>query len=143
MHIFFLKMYILHLLEKTSPPFILYLDFTVRTTGPLKVPEDSMCFQGACFRNELTSSKIKNKLGFFFIMQVCIIITFLLHLHLIRRHTFDIRMRGVTSWSDFRNTEWNNNTENQPKHVSLSPDCWGLREEAYQYVREKLWNMIA
>ena len=65
MHIFFLKTYILHLLEKTSPPFILYLDFTVRKTGPLNVPEDSMCFQGACFRNELTSSKIKNKLGFF------------------------------------------------------------------------------
>ena len=61
MHIFFLKMYILHLLEKTSPPFILYLDFTVRTTGPLKVPEDSMCFHLAYFRNELTSSKIKSK----------------------------------------------------------------------------------
>ena len=36
-------MYILHLFEKTSPPFILYLDFTVRITGPLKVPEDSLC----------------------------------------------------------------------------------------------------
>ena len=60
-------MNILHLLEKTSPPFSLYLDFTVRTSGPLKVPEDSMCFQGACFRNELTSSKITSKLGFFFI----------------------------------------------------------------------------
>ena len=62
---FLVKMNILHLLEKTSPPFSLYLDFTVRTSGPLKVPEDSVCFQGACFRNELTSSKITSKLGFF------------------------------------------------------------------------------
>ena len=59
-------MYYLHFWEKTSPPFILYLDFTVRTTGPLKLPEDSMGFHLAYFRNELTSSKIKSKLGFFF-----------------------------------------------------------------------------
>ena len=140
MHIF-VKMNILHLLEKTSPPFILYLDFTVRTNGPLKVPEDSVCFQGACFRNELTSSKITSKLVFFSYEYANY--TFLLHLHLIRRHTFYIRVRGVISRIALRNTEWNNNTENQPKHVSLSPDCWGVREEAFQYVREKLWNMIA
>ena len=67
MHIFFVKMYILHLFEKTSPPFILYLDFTVRITGPLKVPEDSVCFHGACFRNQLTSSKKVSKLSVFVI----------------------------------------------------------------------------
>ena len=65
--IFFVKMYILHLLEKTSPPFILYFDFTVRTTGPLKVPEDSVCFHWACFRKELTSSKIDRKMHVFLI----------------------------------------------------------------------------
>ena len=134
-------MNILHLLEKTSPPFSLYLDFTVRTSGPLKVPEDSVCFQGACFRNELTSSKNKSNLVFFSYEYENY--TFLLHLHRIRRHTFYIRVRGVISRIALRNTEWNNNTENQPKHVSLSPDCWGVREEAFQYVREKLWNMIA
>ena len=51
---------IIHFLEKTSPPFRMYFDIRVRTIGPpLKVPEDSMCFQGACLRNELTSSTIK------------------------------------------------------------------------------------
>ena len=49
----------LHFLEKTNPPSSLYLDIRVRTTGPLRVPEDSACFHGACFRNELTSSDVK------------------------------------------------------------------------------------
>ena len=51
--------FFLHFLEKTNPPFSLYLDIRVRTTGSLRVPEDSMCFHGACFRNELTSSDVK------------------------------------------------------------------------------------
>ena len=55
--------FFLHFLEKTNPPFSLYFDIRVRTTGSLSLPEDSMCFQGACFKNELTSSDVKTRIN--------------------------------------------------------------------------------